>query len=74
MKTILETKTDWLDAEVKVTYTEMTEGSTNINEETASIRVDKIEVVIGEDYLDITEQAKESFYKMLKQFCTFTNQ
>jgi hypothetical protein len=66
MKTILETKTDWLDAEVKVTYTEMTEGSVNINEETASIRVDKIEVVIGEDYLDITEQAKESFYKMLK--------
>jgi hypothetical protein len=66
MKTILETKTDWLDAEVLVTYTEMTEGSVNINEETASIRVDKIEVVIGEDYLDITEQAKESFYKMLK--------
>ena len=66
MKTILETKTDWLDAEVKVTYTEMTEGSVKIDEETASIRVDKIEVVIGEDFLDITEQAKESFYKMLK--------
>lgn len=64
MKTILETKTDWLDAEVKVTYTEMTEGSTN--KETAKIRVDKIEVCIGEDFLDITEQAKESFYKMLK--------
>ena len=71
MKTILETKTDWLDAEVKVTYTEMIEGA--INKDEASIRVDKIEVVIGEDYLDITNQAKESFYKMLKQFCTFTN-
>lgn len=64
MKTILETKTDWLDAEVKVTYTEMIEGA--INKDEASIRVDKIEVVIGEDYLDITNQAKESFYKMLK--------
>ena len=66
MKTILETKTDWLDAEVKVTYTEMTTGSVKINEETAKIRVDKIEVLIGEDFLDITEQGKESFYKMLK--------
>ena len=66
MKTILETKTDWLDAEVKVTYTEMTTGSVKVNEETATIRVDKIEVLIGEDFLDITEQAKESFYKMLK--------
>lgn len=64
MKTILETKTDWLDAEVKVTYTEMVEGI--INKDEASIRVDRIEVVIGEDYLDITNQAKESFYKMLK--------
>ena len=64
MKTILETKTDWLDAEVKVTYTEMTKGV--IDEKTASIRVDKIEVCIGEDFLDITEQSKESFYKMLK--------
>lgn len=64
MKTILETKTDWLDAEVKVTYTEMIEGA--INKDEASIRVDKIEVIIGEDYLDITNQAKESFYKMLK--------
>ena len=71
MKTILESKTDWLDAEVKVSYTEMIEGG--LNEDIASIRVDKIEVVIGEDYLDITNQAKESFYKMLKQFCTFTN-
>lgn len=66
MKTILETKTDWLDAEVKVTYTEMTTGSVKVNEDTATIRVDKIEVLIGEDFLDITEQAKESFYKMLK--------
>jgi hypothetical protein len=66
MKTILEKKTDWLDAEVKVTYTEMTEGSTKQNEKTAKIRVDKIEVLIGEDFLDISEQAKESFYKMLK--------
>ena len=66
MKTILETKTDWIDAEVKVTYTEMTTGSVKQDEETASIRVDKIEVLIGEDFLDITEQAKESFYKMLK--------
>jgi hypothetical protein len=64
MKTVLQTKTDWLDAEVKVTYTEMVEGV--INKDEASIRVDKIEVVIGEDYLDITNQAKESFYKMLK--------
>jgi len=64
MKTILESKTDWLDAEVKVSYTEMIEGV--INKDEASIRVDKIEVVIGEDYLDITNQAKESFYKMLK--------
>jgi hypothetical protein len=64
MKTILESKTDWLDAEVKVSYTEMIEGG--LNEDIASIRVDKIEVVIGEDYLDITNQAKESFYKMLK--------
>jgi len=66
MKTILETKTDWLDAELKVTYTEQTTGSVKVNGETASIRVDKIEVLIGEDFLDITEQAKESFYKMLK--------
>ena len=66
MKTILETKTDWLDAEVKVTYTEMTEGSAKMNEETAKIRVDKIEVCIGEDFIDITELAKKSFYKMLK--------
>jgi hypothetical protein len=64
MKTVLQTKTDWLDAEVKITYTEMIEGV--INKDEASIRVDKIEVVIGEDYLDITNQAKESFYKMLK--------
>lgn len=66
MKTILETKTDWLDAEVKVTYTEMTEGLPGLDDETATIRVDKIEILIGEDFLDITEQAKESFYKMLK--------
>ena len=66
MKTILETKTDWLDAEVKVTYTEQTEGGIGLDDETASIRVDKIEVLIGEDFIDITEQAKESFYKMLK--------
>jgi hypothetical protein len=44
----------------------MTEGSTKQNEKTAKIRVDKIEVLIGEDFLDISEQAKESFYKMLK--------
>jgi hypothetical protein len=64
MKTTLQTKTDWLDAEVKVTYTEMTEGG--LNEDIASIRVDKMEILIGDDYLDITNQAKESFYKMLK--------
>ena len=64
MKKILETKIDWLDAEVKVTYTEIIKGG--LNEDIATIRVDKIEVCIGEDFLDITELAKESFYKMLK--------
>lgn len=64
MKTTLETKIDWLDAEVKVTYTEINNGG--LNDDVASIRVDKIEILMGEDFLDITQQAKESFYKMLK--------
>lgn len=66
MKTILETKTDWLDAEIRVTYTEMTQGVPRLDDDDANIRVDCIEVMIGDDFLDITEQAKESFYKMLK--------
>lgn len=59
MKAITEYKTDYIRADIRVSYTEITTPSENLTTSTMSV-VDRIELYLNGNYIDITNQCKKN--------------
>ena len=73
MRNIKETKIDWLDAEVKITYTEQTKvfhprveeyhGVIRFDETETEIIVDKVELILGDQTVELGNEVKKIIEK-----------
>lgn len=59
MKAITEYKEDYIKADIRISYTEITTPSEDLTTSTKKV-VDKIELYISGDYIDITNTCKKN--------------
>lgn len=65
MKAITEYKKDFLRADIRVSYTEITTPSEDLTTSTRKV-VDRIELYLNGNYIDITNQCKKNIQDLFE--------